>query len=294
MKINRRFQNVLSILVLLIVTFGLLVGTFFDQEIAPKLAHTDSLFAILLTAFGVIATLSTGVYASVVLFFSPAQKRKGFNAFLKIISILAFLGCNVYEIDVCMDYADFEPLASNADTYKVLIIVLVILINMAIILFTQVSMRKLDEKAIVPTCLTILFIIGACTCGTEIIKYLASRPRPFAGTFRNWYEFKPFECLKLGDDYKSFVSGHATNSTEMVFVLPLALSLRKVELKKSSQVVAIIIGVLYGFVVAISRLMLNVHYLSDVAGGMLIALLGGLIVYNIINAITNKIYKEKR
>jgi len=92
-----------------------------------------------------------------------------------------------------------------------------------------------------------------------IIKIIVARPRPF-------------NSLIFANDY-AFPSGHTTSA--VVFFSLLAYLLLKKQ--KSTFVEALIISLcaIMAFVIGISRLYLNVHWFTDVLGGLF---LGGAIV----------------
>ena len=80
----------------------------------------------------------------------------------------------------------------------------------------------------------------------------------------------------------SFPSGHATISTTLAFSLYLILS-KKIKYRKTLLILCII----YPLIISFSRVYLNVHYLSDVLGGIGLALFWVSLV-----AIIFKIYNQ--
>lgn len=298
MKLNRKVQNICLAVAIAVSIAGLLVGTFNDYDISLKVADENNLFGILFTAFGVLGSLTVGTFASVALFFAPNHPNKKINFLLKAAAIGGFVLCNFFEISVGTEYADYPRLANEKGAYKALLISLIVIIDLIIILFTKLKFNKLDDKVLVPTCLTILFILFVFAGGSEFIKYLVSRPRPrvvFEGEeYRPWYIFKPLLAFnKPREDFKSFISGHAANSACLMTILPLALSMGKNKNKLSTQIIAFIIGFLFTFVVSLSRVLIGAHFLSDVTGGILMSSCVGIVIYNITELIL-QIMQEKR
>lgn len=298
MKLNRKVQNICLAITIAVAIAGLLVGTFNDYEISLKVADENNIFGILFTAFGVLGSLTVGTFASVALFFAPNHPNKKINFLLKAAAIGGFVLCNFFEISVGTEYADYPRLANEKGAYKALLISLIVIIDLIIILFTKLKFNKLDDKVLVPTCLTILFILFVFAGGSEFIKYLVSRPRPrvvFEGEeYRPWYIFKPLLAFnKPREDFKSFISGHAANSACLMTILPLALSMGKNKNKLSTQIIAFVIGFLFAFVVSLSRVLIGAHFLSDVTGGILMSSCVGIVVYNIAELIL-QIMQEKR
>lgn len=294
MKIDRKIQNISFIIIGFCALIGLICGSFLDQKITEKMGDFNNLFGILFTALGPIITLALGVFAGVILFFMPKLENKGWNSCLKSLGALAVLGFMFVQIKEGIEYVNFPRMQANESTYKVLIIVMILLIDLMIILFTRFWVNKIDKKVVVQICLIIISIIVIYFVACEIIKYLASRPRPRvldAGllTFKQWYQWKPFAAFSSEyDDCKSFVSGHSANATCLVTILPLVASLSKNENNKTIQILTIIIGALFAFVVALSRIVARAHWMTDVMGGILLSLSVQALVINVVPLILKK------
>ena len=135
----------------------------------------------------------------------------------------------------------------------------------------------MDERSLLFVCLMIIAIIVVYFVACEGVKYIASRPRPrnldaeFNG-FKQWYQFDPFNALKAGSkDDKSFVSGHSANAATLITILPLVANLNKRENNNLIQILCIVIGALFAFVVAFSRIIAKAHWMTDVMGGILLS-----------------------
>lgn len=295
MKLNQKLQNIILVSVMAIGIIGLVLGTLYDQQITAKVANEDNILGILLTAFGIFGSLFVGCYACAVLFFNVNLKNNTANTILRIIAALTFIIINFFEIKESIKYADYPRMVENAASYKTLMIVFVILVDLAIIIFSKTRTSRFDKNAIVPVCLTIMIIIICFSGASECSKYLVSRPRPRIVelgevSFRNWYEFKPFLAFKDGyKDCKSFVSGHAANSMCCATLFPLVLTLRKGKTSNSVQLMAAVVGVLYSLVIAFSRVLANAHYFTDIMGGIIGSIIIQLIVYNVAVKIVKKI-----
>jgi undecaprenyl-diphosphatase len=98
-----------------------------------------------------------------------------------------------------------------------------------------------------------------------IIKRLIGRARPFVGT-----EADPFLYGQLvwRADYASMPSGHATTA----FAAAIAVGLLWPRLRS--------LMLLYALIIAVSRVVLDAHYLSDVIAGAFVGSIGALIVRN--------------
>lgn len=297
MKTNKKTLNILLIAVAAISFIGLIIGTFLDKQVTSRLGDSYNLFGILLTAFGVILTLSVGNFVSALLFFAPDRENKKWNIAMRIIGAVAFILFSFFEIKEACSYVEFPRMEKEAGTYKALMITFILLLNLGLLMLAKRKGKKLDQNILVTTSLLIVIIIALYAASTEVIKYIVSRPRPRVVelgeiAFRNWYQFKPFDFVKEGHgDCKSFVSGHSSNAACSVIVIPLLISMTKFNEHKYAQLIGGLIGALYVFVVAFSRIIAKAHYLSDVMAGILLSQIIGLLAVNITPKILNK--KEK-
>lgn len=297
MKEQRKVLNIALIISGAIGLIGLILGTFLDQQITSAMGNFDSAFGILFTMLTPVLSLAVGSAASAFLFFMPKIEHKFWNIGLRVLAVIAFAGFTFFSIKEGKAYVDFPLMQPEKTTYVVLAITLVATIDLAIILFVKILMKRVDVKKIIPTVITIFVIIAAWVFVSEVIKYLASRPRPrtvmqesLGIPFRNWYEFKPFLCLKEPyKECKSFVSGHAFIAACTIGALPLLLSLGKnPSIKKT--LIAASIGTAFTIIVAFSRIVAFAHYMSDVFGALLAASAAQLLIFNI----AFKIYEKRQ
>ena len=277
MKLNKRLQNISLIIISGIALIGFIIGTFLDTKITGKMGNSDNLFGIIFTAFGPVLTLAFGVFAGTTLFFMPKLPSKKGDILLRVLGGIAVLGFAVAQIKEGLEWVEFPRMESEASTYKALIIVFTCLIDLGIILFTRIWVKKMDERSLLFVCLMIIAIIVVYFVACEGVKYIASRPRPrnldaeFNG-FKQWYQFDPFNALKAGSkDDKSFVSGHSANAATLITILPLVATLNKRENNNLIQILCIVIGALFAFVVAFSRIIAKAHWITDVMGGILLS-----------------------
>ena len=293
MEKQRKVLNIGLLISAGVGLIGLILGTFLDRQITSAMGNFNSVFAILFTMLTPVLSLTIGTAASAMLFFMPKLENKFWNIALRVFAAVAFIGFTFFSIKEGKEYVDFPVMQAHKTTYVVLAITLVALLDIAIILFSKVLMKKVDPKRIIPTVITIFVIIAAWFFVSEVIKYLASRPRPRlviqeeAGiAFRNWYEFKPFFCLK-NKECKSFVSGHTFIAACTIGALPLLLSLGKNSSKKKT-IICMSIGLAFTIIVAFSRIVAFAHYMSDVFGALFFSSIAQLAVLNIAHLIYKK------
>ena len=295
MKEQRKILNIGLIIAGSIGLIGLILGTFLDQQITSAMGNFDSVFGILFTMLTPVLSLAVGSMASAMLFFMPKIEHKFWNIGLRVLAATAFAGFTFFSIKEGKEYVDFPLMQPEKTTYVVLVITLVATIDLAIILFSKVLMKHVDTKRIVPTVITVFVIIAAWVFVSEVIKHLASRPRPrvvidetLGIPFRNWYEFKPFLCLKAPyKECKSFVSGHAFIAACTIGALPLLISLDKNSSVKKT-IIGMSVAAAFTIVVCFSRIVAYAHYMSDVFGALFASCGAQLAIINI----AYKIYEK--
>lgn len=261
--------------IIIFSVIGLIITPFFELNLANKIGDENNLFGIIMSGIGIVPSLSVGVFASTILFFCPQQITKLRTILVKIAGIVGFILINYFEISESIKYADFPRLAGEKSTYVALLVTLIVLIDLAIIMFAKTKVKYKNENT-VRICFTIVLTIAFISGFTEVIKHLASRPRPYSvqsevECFKNWFEFRPFYLFKNKDNNNtSFVSGHTANSASLIFSVPLLISLTNKNSAKIS-IASISIGFLFTLVLGISRVIVNAHFLSDVFGAFLLS-----------------------
>ena len=106
-----------------------------------------------------------------------------------------------------------------------------------------------------------LFFVGLIT---QIIKHLIGRPRPNHSQLDNNFEFYFFTTES---SFHSFPSGHSSTIIAITIILSLAIpNLRY-------------FFYFFGFLIALSRVVVGAHFLTDVVGGVLVA----IVVYKFFN-----------
>lgn len=278
---------------------GLIIGTFLDTTITHALGNHNSAFGILFTMLAPVLSLSVGSIAGALLLFMPKIQNKTADIILRILGAVAFAAFTAFSIKEGIEYVEFPVMEAKATTYKVLAIVLVALIDLAIIIFVRLSMKKIETRRIVPTVITIFVIIAAWLFVSEVIKYLASRPRPrniyieHIVDYRDWYQWQPFFCFKEGmKDCKSFVSGHAFISTCVVGSLPLLLSLSKEKSGIKSTIIGLAVGGAFAFIVAFSRIVAYAHFMTDVMGGIFVSCAAQAVIINVAPLVHKRVEKK--
>lgn len=151
------------------------------------------------------------------------------------------------------------------------------IICLAIILIALAIYYKLDQR---------FFYLGAILAAAvvfnSIYKIIIDRDRPNA--IYMW----------VNETSASFPSGHSVSS--MTFYLSLIFINFKFEKNKVVKAIMIALSVFFIIIIPITRLILSVHYFTDVLAGMMFgvfaATFGLLIGYPLVDLIWMKIYKK--
>ena len=106
-----------------------------------------------------------------------------------------------------------------------------------------------------------LLLVGLIT---QIIKHLVGRPRPNHSQLDGSFEFN---FLSTESSFHSFPSGHSSTIIAITIIMALAIPNLKY------------FFYFFGFLIALSRVVVGAHFLTDVIGGLIIA----ISVYRIFN-----------
>ncbi|XP_072046525.1 polyisoprenoid diphosphate/phosphate phosphohydrolase PLPP6-like [Amphiura filiformis] len=118
-----------------------------------------------------------------------------------------------------------------------------------------------EEKWLIEFCVNILAATAFDLCVLFLLKMLASRPRPVAN--------KGDMLIVVAVDNYSFPSGHCTRAGMMTYIIIEYFNL-------TGGYIAL--GGVWVVVMAISRLMLGRHYITDVICGTVVGFMEGAVV----------------
>ena len=279
-----------------VVTF--ITGTFLDIKIAPALFSDMNMCALIVSTVGIYifcaayafffgALLSQAVNV-------PGTKKKrteGVTA-VTVIGLIALLICGGSVLDI-NNLGGIIP-GVHRDVPQMIIMLIVGLIPISLLGYFSCKRRKdylLAKKLIlILSAMTVSFLLY------ELVKIGLPRPRYRLLAkgyedidFRRWYEpvkNKAELIAKYGinkDDFKSFPSGHTSNSIMNIAIFP-ALGLVYPRLKQKSMFL-LVIGICVGITVLLSRMVLGAHFLSDVSCGGFTASVVCAIYYRLYNKI---------
>lgn len=302
MNIAKKFNLPILIAAVIALSFFIL-GSFKDQSIAESIWNARGLdvpvISLILVLVGPLITNVFGSYAGWSLILFKFEKQRKRNWIARIAGAIELLMTSYFAYSTGSEIAEVTPgiSESTSNLVRILIIVFVILFDIAMMIFVKKFNKNVDRMKLFWVAITMVVIIGGVAGSTEVIKYLASRPRPrllytlsSGETYKNWWEWRPlYALINHVSESKSFISGHSSNGVDSAFCLPLFLSLTKLGEKRKTAIIGVTIGTLCAFVIGFSRILASAHFTTDVAGGLLFGFLVSSIIVRIMLEIKKKV-----
>lgn len=264
--------SMVGVLLVFLVLLG--VGSSLDWQIANKMFDSASYFGRIGAGYGqfpiFIALLSIGV-----LLFLGRRKDKIWLLILEDAGSLILAGFSLYSFM-------FNPIKYRTGFSLYFTIPFGIIIWGLLIFLEWKYFKGVDKKQLLYVA-PVIAVATALEIGIWfLVKSLWGRPRPYLlfevsqTDFVNWWEAGKGFTIKssldktavkfpsdFNDYFCSFPSGHTSNASLILFLLPtlgeLIPSLRK------KRPLLILIGFAWVLFVAFSRLTIGAHYLSDVS-----------------------------
>jgi len=275
--------------VLFAITFA--VGTFLDRDIAAAVFSKGNIAALAVSTLGIYVYCGAysfyfGAALSQTLKVETRPKRIIYSIIVAVLGTIVMIIAGGSVLDVNNLGGIFPKVTRNVP--QMAIVFFVVFLPLAVIGFV-VAKKNADPTlgrriVLMLNCMTLLFLCY------ELIKLGMPRPRfrlisqGIEGIdFHAWYDpiSNKEELISTwginSDDLKSFPSGHTANAIMSITILP-GLALVIPALKKRINLL-FISGLIFGFVVLLSRMVLGAHFLSDVSVGGFIASVASAIYY---------------
>ena len=272
----------------------LVLATFFDLQFSrfavdlePGKYYSTNFFGVFFEIFGerpVYYVTSIGLFFIFFYLKKVSTFKKGTKITLMVLCAVIALGLNYYGATKLIKYllthgwiSDLEGIMRTVATVSVAIVFT------ALWLFVCSRINKKYLKGLAVCGLIIIFTAAFSQAATHLLKPFFGRARyrmlNVMGDFSQytrWYVVNgkrsvPEELLALGvakDGYKSFPSGH-TCAAAMSFTLIFLPDLLGLDEQKRIKLKTIMIVVSFVFtaLVALSRIVVGAHYLTDVLFG---------------------------
>lgn len=267
----------------ILVTLALIaVGSFVDFPLSFALYDASNPFATFFAAYGAIPAPLGCVAAGTLFVCGHNRDNKVLGTVQNIGGILLlFVGILL----VCFLPALYIPVS------PLLLAVVGLILSAGTILITCRLAKGADRAMIIRVALAIVLVLLCELVVVNLIKVAWGRPRmrlvvshPEA-FFVPWWQLgnalkEPLMAAGVAaDEFKSFPSGHTANATTML-LLGLVPYLKPQLQKYQKALVAF--GFAWAAIVALSRILLGAHYLTDTTVGFLV---GFLSVYLICGAV---------
>ena len=268
MKTNWK-RTIIVIAIVLVVC--MVIGSFFDYQISQLLYHPDSKIGIFLASYGQLpAMLCCAIGGALLIRISDRKKALSW-----IGSIFGGVLLNVFAVmGITMDpmlYMEGMPLILSL----IIAILMTILADALILKYT----KNTDKRTIKRFIILIISVMFIEIILINIVKIPWGRPRmrmisvqPEA-SFQPWWiigsEMKD-HLMALGvaaEEFKSFPSGHTGNAACALLLGALPMVIPQL---KGKEKPLLLCGIVFAAVVAISRIVMGAHFLSDVTVGFTI------------------------
>ncbi|MCQ2793011.1 MAG: phosphatase PAP2 family protein [Bacilli bacterium] len=302
-------RETLIVFALILVLFVL--GNIFDFKIAEGIHAIEGAtpFEVTMSAIAELPVIAAlGIGGCFCIKGRPHNCHKFWTVFMVIAGIAGIIAAAYFCFDTFKYIYRFEhlsnldPRSPNFNNPVVIIVAAIVTILMLVGLFF--FYKKLTPKFDKRTMLIIGFFFLLMSLVVAIFatgfKYLWSRPRPLyvfresdpTSAFRYLYQLNPLYALKadIGDNFKSFPSGHTTYASLGMTLLPLlTLVSDKQKDNRKLQIALFYVGLVWTLLVALSRMLAEAHFLSDVSGAILIA----FVVVTILRTVLFKLKSKK-
>lgn len=254
-------KNILISLGVLVVLLGVLSIGNLDYTISKALINEQSIWAEFFNLFGELPAILGLLIGSALLFGSRNKAKKSSNIMGWILGILFITLFSVAIVLMPLNYA-FEHHENGIPTIA---LVLGLLLSIGISVCTIILSNKHQEKCVTYKNTGILFIglVLAEIIAINVLKGIWARPRMRSiddiSEFKRWFEISGWTN---DNEFKSFPSGHTANALASIAYILLVPMTKRVSKKH-----VVVFTIIWGCLVALSRVVLGAHFLSDVIIG---------------------------
>ena len=296
LKFNKT-AGIISIVMACIFAVTFIIGTFTDHLIAPVLFSDMNMGSLIVSTIGIY------IFCAFYAFFFGAllsqavnlpkenRKRTGYITLVTVIGLIALLICGGSVLDINNLGGIFPVVQRNVP--QMIIMLLVGMLPVSFIGYT--ACKKRSDALLAKHLILVLSAMTVSFFLYELVKVGLPRPRyrllskGYEGiSFHRWYDPVKNKAELIAkhsinkDDFKSFPSGHTSNSIMNITLFP-ALGLVYPKLKDKSMLL-LVMGILVGIAVLLSRMVLGAHFLSDVSCGGFTA--------SVVSAVYYRLYKK--
>lgn len=253
-------------IIVLSVLLGILAIGDLDYNISVALVNTDSIWAQFFNLFGEIPFSVAMLVGTALLFGSRNKEIKSKNIMGWVFGLVFIVLFSFLIVFAPINYA-FEHSESGIPP---LWIIIAVLLAMTITILTVVISNKHPKECLQfrKTGLFFIVLVISEILLVNVLKIVWGRPRMRSiedvSEFKHWFEISG---LTNDNEYKSFPSGHTANAFVMIAFTMLTPLFKRIKAKY-----IVITTIVWGILVAISRVVLGAHFLSDVLVGCFVTL----------------------
>jgi len=300
--INKKFYFIcVGFLSFLFVSF--IFGSFFDLKISQTIYDQSSLFGMFFASFGEMPAWFALAIGGTIIFKISYKENIIWKKIVGCIFALLAIGVSTYMIFKCQN-SRWNGLNQYLSWCFELIIA--IILEVLFVLFGWFFVNIDDKSLLLKIAICCIAIVAFEALVINILKLLWSRPRfrliVDGGTlegsyysveqlFRSWFQpgsgiAKDIFIDVPADQFKSFPSGHTSDSTVGLIFFFFPLLNKKTEKNKYLPYIIVSISIIWIICVASSRINYGAHYLSDVT-------FGGLVCTSILFILIFVVFRDK-
>ena len=253
----RKF-SIKAIAIFLVWITPAIIFAIYDLQISKLIVDKNAGWAGFLEKFGMIPGLLV-ILSGIYIYYSYIKQKSDAWAYTqKVIFFLTSTGLMLYLFDIIISNTISENFVINQ---LVTFLIITFSISIVIFLFLQIKQSVKNIVAIKYARIVVgMAFFGYVIC-IQVVKYFWGRIR-FRELDATFSQFTPWYIPQGINGFDSFPSGHAAMGW-MLLALLILFANKKPWLKYS----AFILIILWGVTLALSRVIIGAHYVSDVLFG---------------------------
>jgi len=247
----------LSLWVVLSIIFA-----FTDLGVSNSLMNKNIAWVKLFDIFGEHPSMLIAFLSANILFSLAKEEKAMKKVFMWVINGLLMVFCGFMMVMMVADRA-YDAKLSGVETIIVLVCTVIIVVIIQLLL-RKVPNERLNEFK--RAALIGIVTVFAFNLLANVIKPLwgRARPRDLTADQLNFFKWYIPQHFPHGE---SFISGHSGNAFSTLLLVLFAEKLKKPAVKW-----ALVFGIAWGIIVAVSRVIIGAHFPSDVLFGGCIAI----------------------
>lgn len=259
MVVGKKFV-LISLSVFVIILAFLAIGDI-DYSISKAIINKDSIWAEFFNMFGEFPAIFGLLLGTILLYGGRNREILWWNIVSSILGVI-FITLFSYAVVIMPVNYTFEHSENGIPTIWG-ILSLILALVLAVVSFSIAHTKGEHLKELKKNALLLIVLIISEVIVVNIFKGVWARPRMRSITdiseFKHWYEISGWTN---DNELKSFPSGHTANGFVAIAYMTFIPYIKNVKLKNY-----MILAITWGVLVALSRVVLGAHFLSDVLVG---------------------------